>query len=102
MQVKKPLSFGRVRETTELDNVILLPLSPLDERATHFFATIIYDLAKLGYTKKDIIAQGKYEDFLKNNSIATIDAYIMEHGRMVWEDVSPKLGKNKEIIVKAI
>ena len=53
METKKQLCFGKVKEVTETENNILMPLSPLDYRATHFFATIIYDLTRLGYDKKD-------------------------------------------------
>ena len=95
---KKPLAFGRVREVTELKDNVLMPLSPLDYRATHFFATIIYDLVKLGYEKKDI--EFYFKDFLKDNSITNILAYVTNNGRMIWEDVSKKLGKHKEIIIK--
>lgn len=85
--MKKPLMFGKVREVTELPDKVLMPLSPLDSRAAHFFATIIYDLVKLGYTKKDF--EFYFKGFLKNNSINTILAYIEEHNRMIWKTTNP-------------
>lgn len=85
--MKKPLMFGKVREVTELSDKVLMPLSPLDHRATHFFATIIYDLVKLGYTKKDF--DFYFKDFLKNNSINRIMAYVENHNRMIWENIKP-------------
>ena len=97
-QIKKPLAFGRVREVTELKDKVLMPLSPLDNRTTHFFATIIYDLVKLGYEKKDL--EHYFKDFLKDNSLTNILAYVTDRGRMIWEDVSREAGTNKEIIVK--
>ena len=95
---RKPLVFGRVREVKEVEENVLMPLSPMDYRATHFFATIIYDLTKLGYEKEDL--EHYFKDFLKDNSITNILAYVTNHGRMVWEDVRNKLGKNKEVIIK--
>ena len=92
---KKPLAFGRVSEVTETEECILMPLSPMDDRASHFCATIIYDLVKLGYEAPDIVYY--FKDFLKNNSIPTILAYIQDKGRMIWEDVSQE--SKKEIVV---
>jgi len=94
MKKKKPLKFGRVREVTEKEKEVLMPLSPLDYRATHFFATIIYDLVKLGYEKKDF--EYYFKDFLKKNSIKRIIAYIESHNRMIWKSTTD----NKEIIIK--
>lgn len=95
---KKPLCFGRVKEVTEVEGNILMPLSPLDNRATHFFATIIYDLVKLGYEKKDIMPY--FQDFLKDNSITNVLAYVTNNGRMIWEDVSKNSIKHNEVIIK--
>jgi len=97
-QIKKPLAFGRVREVTEIEGNVLMPLSPLDNRTTHFFATIIYDLVKLGYEKKDL--KYYFKDFLKNNSLTNILAYVTDRGRMIWEDISRETGTNKELIIK--
>ena len=80
----KPLMFGKVREVTEVTDEVLMPLSPMDNRSTHFFATIIYDLVKLGYAKKDF--EFYFKDFLKNNSIDRIVAYIEENNRMIWNE----------------
>ena len=96
--IKKSLAFGRVREVKEVEENVLMPLSPMDYRATHFLATIIYDLVKLGYEKKDL--EFYFKDFLKDNSMTNILAYVTNNGRMIWEDVSKKLGTNKEVIIK--
>jgi len=97
--IKKPLAFGRVREVTETDEYVLMPLSPMDYRATHFFATIIYDLVKLGYDKKDL--QFHFKDFLNDNPLTNILAYVTNRGRMIWEDVSKTMPvSRKEIIIK--
>ncbi len=93
---KKPLSMGRVKEVTEKEDYILLPLSPLDHRQTHFFATIIYDLVKLGYKKEDL--KFNYGDFLKKNSIKRIIDYVESNGRMIWESTQPM--NSKEIIIE--
>ena len=84
-QEMKPLSFGKVREVKELDKVVLIPLSPIDDRATHFFATIIYDLVKLRYAKKDF--EFYFKDFLKHNSVKQIVNYVENNGRMIWKSV---------------
>ena len=89
----KPLCFGTVREVKEVDETVLMPLSPMDERSTHFFATIIYDLVKLGYVKKDV--EFYFKDFLKHNNIDQIVAYVEENNRMIWSD-----DRSKEIIVE--
>lgn len=96
--IKKSLAFGRVKEVTETGDYILMPLSPLDYRTTHFFATIINDLVKLGYEKKEF--EHYFKDFLKKNSLTNILAYITNHGRMIWEDVSKGTLTHKEIIVE--
>ena len=92
---KKPLCFGRVGEVTEKKDMILMPLTPLDERGTHFMATIIYDLVNLGYNKKDM--EFYFKDFLKKNLIETIVNYIKTHNRMIWKDVSNPY--DKEILI---
>lgn len=86
-QNKKPLMFGKVKEVTELSDKVLMPLSPVDNRSTHFFATIIYDLTKLGYVKKDF--EFYFKDFLKNNSVKKITGYIESNNRMTWKSVKP-------------
>jgi len=104
--IKKPLAFGRVREVKETKDYVLMPLSPCDYRASHFFATIIHDLIKLGYEKKDF--KHYFKDFQKNNSVNTILNHIKIHGRMIWESVNKNdfPVKKKEIItfkgVKAV
>ena len=86
MNKKKPLCFGKVKEVTEKKDMVLMPLTPLDQRGTHFMATIIYDLVKLGYTKKDM--EFYFRDFLKRNSIATLVDYIKTNNRMIWKDIT--------------
>jgi len=98
METKKPLCFGRVKEVTQTEENTLMPLSPFDNRATHFFATIIYDLVKLGYEKKEF--EFYFKDFIKDNTIPNILAYVTNNGRMIWEDVSKDKFSHKEVIVK--
>jgi len=97
---KKPLCFGRVKEVTETEENTLMPLSPLDHRGTHFFATIIYDLVNLGYKKKEF--EFYFKDFLKDNSLTNILSYVANNGRMIWEDVSKQTmpPNSKEVIIK--
>ena len=95
-KLKKPLCFGKVKEVTEIEDNVLMPLSPLDYRTTHFFATIIYDLIKLGYEKKDF--EFYFKDFLKNNSITNILAYVQNKGRMIWN--STEVFDRKEVIME--
>ena len=90
----KTLRFGKVTQVTELDDMVLMPLSPIDNRTTHFFATIIYDLVKLGYTKKDF--EFYFKDFLKKNKVESIVAWVEENNRMIWKSVD----SSDEIIVK--
>jgi len=97
-KMRKPLCFGRVREVTQTEENTLMPLSPLDYRATHFFATIIYDLVKLGYEKKEF--EFYFKDFIKDNTLPNILAYVTNNGRMIWENVSRESFNHKEIIVK--
>ncbi len=94
MKEKKPLRFGKVKEVTETDEYVLMPLSPLDNRGTHFMATIIYDLVKLGYAKKDM--RFYFKDFLKKNSVKRIVEWIEENDRMIWEDAK----SSQEVIVE--
>jgi len=79
----KPIMLGQVNEVKEMDDKVLIPLSPMDERSTHFFATIISDLVKLGYEQKDI--ERHYKDFLKANKLKDILAYVEDRGRMIWQ-----------------
>jgi hypothetical protein len=92
----KELAFGRVREVTETEENVLMPLSPLDSRNTHFFATIIYDLVKMGYSKKDF--EHYFKDFLKKNSLRNILDYVKNNGRMIWENTD--ILNKKEIVIK--
>ena len=95
---KKTICFGRVNEVKIIKDRVLLPLTPLDNRGTHFMATIIYDLVQLGYNKKDIEFYYKY--FLKNNSISSIIEYIKDHNRMIWKDVADRF--NNEVLIKEV
>lgn len=97
IETKLPLAMGRVNEVTVKDGTVLLPLTPLDARGTHFMATIIYDLHKLGYDKKDM--EFHYKDFLKN-PIAKIISYVEENDRMIWQDIQDR--NNSEVSIVPI
>ena len=95
--MKKRLAFGRVKEVTVTKEYVLMPLSPMDFRGTHFFATIIHDLIKLGYNKEDF--KHYFKDFLKNNSVSTILNHIKNHGRMIWEEAQKGIFTSKKAII---
>lgn len=90
---KKRLAFGNVNEVKEVGDKILMPLTPIDNRYIHFFATIIYDLTELGYKKEDF--KNYFKDILKKNSLSTILTFVKDNGRMIWSKV-----KGEEIIIK--
>ena len=96
----KEIVPGNVDWVTEQERIVLVPLLPLGwEWVDDYFLIIVSDLAKLGYSKEQILSHyktGGFREFLISNSLSKIMEYVELIGESRRLEIDKILRKLRE------